>query len=178
MQNEISNIRYNKMLYDSKPVRFDEFITNKYDKIHHQLYEDALQKFILSLGDESCKTIRDFKKKYNIIEFKNDEYWQPSSIVYITKTYPFKKHRVDLTEYWNFYQEHKDDVFTNIKFFEENQDVSNFELINIDYIKGLVQLRDKLNFREFWVPFNKINKNIEVGEDYSLANLFSSKINF
>ncbi len=178
MQNNVSNIKYNQLLYNSRPVRFDEYITNKYDKIHHQLFEDALKKFILSLNDPECKTITDFKSMYNFIEFKDDEYWKPSKIVYITKKYPFKKKTVDLKEYWNTYQEDKNELISNIKFNNEKMHIDMFELIDIDYIKGKVKLRNKMKNTEFWTRFDRINDSIEVSDDYSLANLFSSKINF
>lgn len=178
MKTKLSNIKYNKMLYDSKPVSFDEFVDNKYDKIHHQLYIDALSKFIKTLNDNNCTTIKEFKNKYNIIELKNDEYWKPSSIIYITKTYPYKKTQVDLTNFWNTYQEHKNDEFTNIKFTDSKYNIAIFELIGIDYINGKCKIRNKENNSEFCIPFNRLNKDIIVGEDYSLANLFSSKIEF
>lgn len=178
MQNEVSNIKYNQLLYNSRPVRFDEFMTNKYDKIHHQLFEDALLKFILSLNDPECKSIKDFKKLYNFIEFKNDEYWQPSKMVYITKSYPYKKRNVDLTEFWNTYQETKNESIENVKFDSEQKHIDMFELTDIDYIKGKVKLRDKMKNIEFWTTFNRINDKINVADDYSLKNLFSSKITF
>ena len=41
------NKKYNDMLYDSKPVKFSDFMSNKYNIVHKKLYEQALNKYIL-----------------------------------------------------------------------------------------------------------------------------------
>lgn len=45
-QKIFSNItRYDEMIYGSRPVSFDEFISDKYNKVHIELFNDALKKF-------------------------------------------------------------------------------------------------------------------------------------
>ena len=38
--------KYDDMLYDSRPTRFGDFISNKYNVVHKELYEDALKNYI------------------------------------------------------------------------------------------------------------------------------------
>ena len=46
-----SNIisRYDDMLYENRPASLNEFLSNKYNNVHNELYKSALDKFILSL---------------------------------------------------------------------------------------------------------------------------------
>lgn len=49
-----SNIinRYDDMLYENRPVSLNEFLTNKYNNVHNELYNSALDKYIHSLSDK------------------------------------------------------------------------------------------------------------------------------
>lgn len=47
---------YNDMFYDSRPVKLDEMVCSKYDKIHDALYEDALESYVYDLISKSFKT--------------------------------------------------------------------------------------------------------------------------
>ena len=46
-----SNIisRYDDMLYENRPASLNEFLSNKYNNVHNELYKSALDKFIYSL---------------------------------------------------------------------------------------------------------------------------------
>lgn len=44
--NSFVNKKYNNMLYDTKPVKFSDFISNKYNIVHKKLYNLALSKYI------------------------------------------------------------------------------------------------------------------------------------
>ena len=41
--------RYDDMLYDSRPVSLHEFLSDKYNAVHEELYNNALNKYIASL---------------------------------------------------------------------------------------------------------------------------------
>ncbi len=49
-----SNIinRYDDMLYENRPVSLNEFLSNKYNNVHNELYKSALDKYIHSLVDK------------------------------------------------------------------------------------------------------------------------------
>ena len=43
-----SNIinRYDDMLYENRPASLNEFLSNKYNNVHNELYKSALDKYI------------------------------------------------------------------------------------------------------------------------------------
>ena len=49
--NKLSNIisRYDDMLYESRPSSLNEFLSNKYNNVHDELYNSALNKYIYTL---------------------------------------------------------------------------------------------------------------------------------
>ena len=53
-QQDIANRiqRYDDMLYDSRPVKFTDFISNKYNIVHRKIYLYALNKYIKSYINE------------------------------------------------------------------------------------------------------------------------------
>ena len=78
LYNHISE--YNDMLYDSRPVSINEYISDKYNVIHNKLYNDALNKYLDSLISKyineeflsECRNIfNDINNIDNIINDKN-----------------------------------------------------------------------------------------------------------
>ena len=57
--NNYSNIinRYDDMIYESSPVSLHEFITNKYNAVHDELYNYALDKYIYEVINKSLTPI-------------------------------------------------------------------------------------------------------------------------
>lgn len=53
-----SNIinRYDDMLYENRPASLNEFLSNKYNNVHNELYKSALDKYIHSLVDKYITT--------------------------------------------------------------------------------------------------------------------------
>ena len=53
-----SNIinRYDDMLYENRPASLNEFLSNKYNNVHNELYKSALDKYIHSLIDKYVTT--------------------------------------------------------------------------------------------------------------------------
>ena len=92
--------KYNEMIYSSRPVKFTEYITNQYDKIHDELYTDALNKFLddVSNNIDKFEQFKNYSDKTDIIEntkifeIKMKEYWMPSSILVMCKKYPYRTH--------------------------------------------------------------------------------------
>ena len=68
--NLISN--YDDMLYDSRPAKFNEYITDKYNIVHNELYNDALTLYIDKI---ILKNINNdfFINLYNVISMSNEE---------------------------------------------------------------------------------------------------------
>lgn len=97
MDNLNNNIvkNYNKLLYNSGPVSFNDYIDNKYNIIHEKLYNNALNLYISEnfreydkykgnrfSNDYSLKIAYVFKD-YKFIEIKKEEYYEPSYVIQI-----------------------------------------------------------------------------------------------
>ena len=180
MTNNIHN--YNDLIYKSRPVKFDEYMNNKYNKIHNQLYLDALNKFlqdedILSYKQfnegEGFKSLEDIKENTKIIELKNLEFWQPSSILVISKKYPFTQVKYDLEKYWNKFQDKSNKQINNIKLIQD--EILDAEIIYLNYISGKATVESRLNDIKFDVDFEYIDNKTKIGDDYSLKDTFTNK---
>lgn len=181
-----SNIikQYNDLVYDSRPVSLAEFMSNKYNIVHQQLFDDAITAYLKDNSDVLYNDISEeiaediaikmFKQQNKIIEIKGSEYWMPSSILIITKKFPYKKKRVDLTKYWNLYQKHSDKNYNDIKVSIEN--IKDSEVFYIDYVNGIAYMRSRLNNIEFEVPFEYLNNETKVADDYTLSNTFTNML--
>lgn len=171
--------KYDDMLYDNRPVKFTEFITNKYNDIHKELYEDALDKLIEHLIStkaehyENYESIDDVKDNCKIIECKATEYWMPSEVTITHKTWPYKRDKHSLEEYWNYYQKKEDKSIETIKL-TEKENIENSEIMFIDYVKGIARMRTKLTNIEFDVPFEYLDSSTDVSDEYSLSNTFTA----
>lgn len=170
---------YDNLIYSSRPVKFSEYINHKYDKIHNQLYLDALNKF---LSDESIlkykqfstfKNLEDIKMNTKIVEIKNDEYWQPSHILVMSKKYPYYQHKYDLKKYWNTFQDKSFQKIVDIKMLPD--DIVDAEIIGLNYVTGKATLESRLNGITFEVDFDYINEDTLVSDEYSLKNTFTNK---
>lgn len=137
--------------------------------------DDIMNHTNISLTDSIQNTCKKyFIKSHKIIEIKNSEYWQPSTIVIIGKRRPYRKTHIDLKPWWNWYQSKKDKVITDIKITKDI--LYDSELVFLDYVKGIAYMRTKLDGIEYTVDFDFLDENIAVSDDYSLKNTFTSKI--
>lgn len=137
--------------------------------------ESLLDKTNVNLTEtiqNTCKKY--FIKSHKILEIKNSEYWQPSTIVIIGKRRPYRKAHVDLTPWWNWYQSKRNFNIKDIKI--TDQVLNDSELVYLDYVKGIAYMRTKLDGIEYAVDFDYLDENIVVSDEYSLKNTFTSKI--
>lgn len=175
-----NQIEYNKMNYNSGPIKFTDFVSDKFNTIHEELYNCALQDYFATNYDkysETCKNFDDFLSKYKLTEIKNKEYNLPSSVIISEKTFPFKQEKIDLTSYWNTYD-----------FNSNNKDISNLisdedtlndaQVVYINYATGKCKFRSKFTGREFWTTLDYINSDTTYNEDeMTLKNTFGHLIN-
>ena len=61
-------MNYDKLIYNTRPVKFNDYINNKYDIVHAELYEDALQRFLHSHIYETIMGVN----LYNILNVFNN----------------------------------------------------------------------------------------------------------
>lgn len=111
-----------------------------------------------------------FNKNHRILEIKNNEYWQPSSIMTISNVSPYKKNIYDLSKYWNMNQEYSDANIEELKIINEN--IKDAKLVSINYVNGTAKFVSKINDLDFTVPFKYLNDEIIVSDEMKLNNLF------
>lgn len=181
---DLSNVnrKYDDMAYESRPVKYSEFISDKYNHVHRQMYEDALNtliKHIIKVENIENKngepmSVNEYKRLHRCVEIKNDEYWKPSKVTIIEKSFPHSKHVYDLTGFWNYHQSKTD---KSVKELKMNDDIHDWEIIKIDYIKGCVTLYSRVEDVETIVDFDYVDKNMVLSDELSLKNTISAKIN-
>lgn len=196
---------YHDMIYDSRPVKFTEFMSDKYDNIHRELFVDANNKAIKAYIDYVKEnrslidsryvfnSVDDFKEKVNVIELKETEYWKPSFVLWRTKIFPYrvislvesgkegkfssKYHRgkMSLAPWWNMYQKFEDKDIANIQLGGEQ--VNDFRVISLNYVQGTAQLISKTTDKIITVPFEYLNENTEIDDSMLLSHTFTSMLN-
>jgi hypothetical protein len=107
-----------------------------------------------------------YKVNHKVIEFKANEYWKPSGIYVISNVMPYTKKYFSLAKYWNYVQSKNDYNISDIKLTESK--INDAELVELNYIKGKAKMYSKTEDIEFDVPFEYLNKDIGVSENYNL----------
>lgn len=165
--------KYNNL--ENKNIKFNDYIIDKFDIIHNQIYESALNKYLSEIcGDTD---LDEYKKQFTFIELKNNDYFLPSTVVIkkIIPPYSFKK--VDLTPYWNFYEFTENTKTFNEDFYEDDMAMNNICIISIDKVKGRIKLRNKYTGKEFWKDIKYLQNDIPIDKDsLTLYNTFSYKL--
>lgn len=167
-ENKILN--YNNFNNVSNKMNFCDYVYDKYNIIHQKLFDNALERLIIEKGYN--------KDDYRFIEIKQDEYYKPS-IVYVKSIYPpFTTEKISLEKYWDKYE--FNEIFKNLdeNFFNEDININSLEIVDINYVKGIMKLKDKITGKTFIRSTKYLNDNLKYNkESYSLENTFSYKIN-
>lgn len=156
---------YNDMVYLNGPVSLSDFSSNRYNNVHNALYKNALNKYL-----ETHTDIRDHIEKYKFIERKAPEYWQPSSVIITECEYPYSRITVDLSPYWNSYNDPKKDDYT--KLFIDEDTIKDAAIVSINYMTGEVLMRSKFTGKSFYVDFNRINKDTPISDEFGNSDTF------
>lgn len=191
---------YNSLIYDSRPVKFGEYMSNKYNNIHRELYTDALNKAISTYIECSkdpvygikhkFSSIEEFKANVNIVEFKDTEYWMPSSVTWRTKIFPYKtislqeagetgvfnfktQHsgQMSLAPWWNMYQKFEHKQVRNIQIGGEQ--INDFAITYLNYVEGYAKLSSKMTGKEIEVPFEYLDENCTIDDSMLLDKTFT-----
>jgi len=115
-----------------------------------------------------------FFSTHKIIEVKNSEYWMPSSIIIYNRIYPYTKKIIDLTPYWNTYQDHSDLTLSTIKMTDEN--ILDSQIQSFDYVRGKAQMYSKMNDMNYEIDFDYLGKDVDLSEEM-LTDTFTYKYN-
>lgn len=175
MENKIKN--YNKLHYGLSEIIYNDYVSDKYNIVHNELYESALNKY---LNEEYKKlseeiSFEDYKKKFNFIEIKNKEYFLPSKVIIKEIEYPFKSKQIDLSKYWNDYEESNIFKEFNNDFYVDDIDMNYYEIIMINYIKNFIKLKNKITGKILYKDIKYKNLN-NIENNISLKDTFSYKI--
>jgi len=162
VQNKI--VKYDDLLYKNGPVSVEDFVSEKQTQVHKQLYQIALTTYI----KENIQT-KDIGE-YKFTEFKNDDYTKPSKVLQVSKIKPYHKKIVDLSPYWPDYKYDDKEMFTSLKI--DSSAIDEFQIIKIDYAKGVVTMENRISGSIINVPFNRINSDTVVSDSLTVKNTF------
>ena len=175
--NDSINKKYNDVLSLDGPQTPTDIVSDKMNAIHEKLYENALNAYIESIGED----VDEYKANHLIIEQRENGYYKPSHIVVIgvEKTASGRPRRtkknIDLGPYWNRYRENMENSLLQNTIYNEEM-IVNAELIYIDYAAGKAKMCNRIENKEFWVSFDYINKDTIISDEYSLKNTFGGII--
>ena len=118
-----------------------------------------------------------FYQNNKVIELKNDEYWKPSKLIILSREYEngFTKTVVDLTLYWNTELSFQNKTYKNIKF--DNENINDFEITYIDYVKGKATIKSKTTDKEYKIDFDDIDSNMRISDELVMTDSWSQLYN-
>lgn len=136
-------------------IKYNDYLNNKYDEIHKQLYEAALENFII---DNKNEIFVKNNIKYIELQNKNDKYNTPSKllILYINDNNIKCSIIKSLSKYWPDTSQYMYNDIDKIKVCKNK--IKDAKMININYVLGEITFESDLNGVIYTVPFNKINK--------------------
>lgn len=150
-------MNYDKLIYNTRPVKFNDYINNKYDIVHAELYEDALQRFLDSHIYETIMGVN----LYNILnvfnnfltEFNDDKI--DDFVMYVQSQYTEDGFHI-------FDEEEIDNIL--------NEDVQDHKTYFNRLVKYILESDDTINIRN---AFDELDMNQESQENYLKYILFN-----
>lgn len=150
-------MNYDKLIYNTRPVKFNDYINNKYDIVHAELYEDALQRFLHSHIYETIMGVN----LYNILnvfnnfltEFNDDKI--DDFVMYVQSQYTEDGFHI-------FDEEEIDNIL--------NEDVQDHKTYFNRLVKYILESDDTINIRN---AFDELDMNQESQENYLKYSLFN-----
>jgi hypothetical protein len=150
-------MNYDKLIYNTRPVKFNDYINNKYDIVHAELYEDALQRFLDSHIYETIMGVN----LYNILnvfnnfltEFNDDKI--DDFVMYVQSQYTEDGFHI-------FDEEEIDNIL--------NGDVQDHKTYFNRLVKYILESDDTINIRN---AFDELDMNQESQENYLKYILFN-----
>lgn len=138
---------YNDMLYDTRPTKFNDLISNKYNNVHKQLFNDAINRYIESIIENNCN-----KALKYIVSF--DQWRIPEEVIDDASQLT-----IDPVKYDTINRE----ILTNQIFGASNSETPNISLAHdintiLDTEKNNVLRRSKIVklLKKYFIKFNKI----------------------
>lgn len=150
-------MNYDKLIYNTRPVKFNDYINNKYDIVHAELYEDALRRFLDSHIYETIMGVN----LYNILnvfnnfltEFNDDKI--DDFVMYVQSQYTEDGFHI-------FDEEEIDNIL--------NGDAQDHKTYFNRLVKYILESDDTINIRN---AFDELDMNQESQENYLKYILFN-----
>ena len=167
-----NNTRYSNQLYSHKDITVNDVISEKNQKVHKMLYEDALNE--LKKFEALSETYYTFTEIQDKQHFSN-----PSKVIVRNKKYPFKSKIYDLKNYWKEYKFEQEYNASNIPVDESSLSAVN-EVIYKDYAKGIAILKNKMSGNVITTDLYNIDDSVPYSTQIQLNDTFSylTKQNF
>ena len=160
-----NKVRYDKIMYENGPIKFSDYVSNKMDIVHNELYIEALYEYWKdNMSKYNEESFEDFLSEHKITEIKNKEYHLPSVMIISDKKFPYKQEKIRLDKYWNLYQfnENNKDIS---KLISDEDTLNDASLVYINYVTGKCKFRSKFTGREFWTTIDYVNSNTKINEN-------------
>lgn len=189
MKNDIDIKRYDRLIYKSSLSDVTQYVNEKLDKVHNELFMSALEKAFnimkMTYSDEICEdfglsnandiTLEEFLKEYKMKEIRDDEYFKPSKVIFKRKRFPYDKYEVDLSQTWDGFQ------YTTIQKSSKDKltdldNINGLKVVYIDYVNGRSKLRDKMTGNEYWIDNSYLDGDVELDDSFTLDNTFYKKL--
>lgn len=139
-------------LDSSTRISVNEILSDKPDQIHKALYNRALEKF------KSKHSLSDSEYKFVEVIDNAKEYYEFSSVLVVSKIYPFTKKTYSLEKYWDNYQ--FTDSIENV--IDESY---NYEILEKNYINGTAIVLKKDTGEKIELRFSQL-KGIKYHDDW------------
>lgn len=139
-------------LDSSTRISVNEILSDKPDQIHKALYNRALEKFKSQYG------LSDSEYKFVEVIDNAKEYYEFSSVLVVSKIYPFTKKTYSLEKYWDNYQ--FTDSIENV--IDESY---NYEILEKNYINGTAIVLKKDTGEKIELRFSQL-EGIKYHDDW------------
>lgn len=189
MKNDIDIKRYDRLIYKSSLNDVTQYVNEKLDKVHNELFMSALEKAFnimkMTYRDEICEdfglsnandiTLEEFLKEYKMKEIRDDEYFKPSKVIFKRKRFPYDKYEIDLSQTWDGFQ------YTTIQKSSKDKltdldNINGLKVVYIDYVNGRSKLIDKMTGNEYWIDNSYLDGDVELDDTFTLDNTFYKKL--
>lgn len=155
--------KYDKYLYNTRPISVSNYISGLPDAIHSELYSDAIRKFC------EANSIDDLSR-FQVIEKKSPYFWQPSYIKLIDRNrHPYVASTYWLGDFWN--SEYMSKAANDYSYM--NVGAPNLTMTEIDYlnyVKGTATFRSKYTGDTFKAGFEQVGDETEVSNGFDVYN--------
>ena len=171
--NYMNNAKYDRLNYKNTICSVDNYVNEKLDSIHKQLFDDALNDWFNDSKNElGYEDLDSFLSDYTMYEEKSMKYYEPSKITMMQKKLPHTIYKIDLADWWNDTQY---DIIIDRSIEEKliDEEAKKYlEITYIDYINDKMKLVDKMTGDEYWIDSKYVTEDIKLADEFSLKNTF------